>query len=356
MTKRLFRTAGFLAALGAAGWLAGCASLEGGGGGNDDKNAAQQVNGAGAVMASDPPARAGAPFVLIVMPPSAPFQEVRRSLTAELKRSFNVKTFVVAPGVGAPALKAAVQETAPQCVVLMNNNSVRLYRDYQRAQPPASTPPAVIVMTTFLEDIRQELSRATGISYEVPGVTAFVSLRAIVNKPVARVGVIHAKYERRFIERQKLLASKEHVALVPIQVSDDPTAAEIQEALAKFDRDRSVDALWVLNDNRLLRNGAFLSEAWRPGVDALGVPVIVGAAPLLEAEDRFGTFAILPDHDALGVQTANLILDVADDGWRVEDHPIELPLATITVVDVATARQKFGVRDTALQRIDRALQ
>jgi hypothetical protein len=355
MTKRLSRTTGLLAALGAAGWLAGCASLDGGGN-SDSKSAAQKVSESAAVMVPDPPSRPGTPFVLIVMPPSGPFQEVRHSLTAELKRGFNVATLVVTPGIGTPELKAALQRTAPQCVVLMNNTSVRLYRDYQRSQPPASTPPAVIVMTTFLEDIREEVSRSTGISYEVPGVTAFVSLRAIVNKPVARVGVIHAKYERRFIERQKLLASKEHVSLVPIQVSDDPSATEIQEALAKFDRDRSVDALWVLNDNRLLRNGAFLSEAWRPGVDALGGPVIVGAAPLLEAEDRFGTFAILPDHDALGVQTANLILDVADDGWRVEEHPIELPLATITVVDVATARQKFGVRENALQRVDRALQ
>jgi hypothetical protein len=347
------------ATLGLAGWLAaGCASVEKGGTATPQAASpgASAEEGVAAAALPDPPRRPDLPLALIVMPPSGPFQEVRRSLTTELKRSFNVATFIVSPGVGSDALAAAIQKEAPRCVVLMNNSSVRLYRDYQHAQPPGSTPPAIIVMAAFLEDIRGELSRATGISYEVPGVTAFVSLRAIVKTPVARIGVVHAKYERRFIERQKVLAAREHVSLVTVEVSNEPTASEIEDALAKLERERGIDALWVLNDNRLLKNGAFLNEAWRPGVESLGVPVIVGAAPLLESQDRFGTFAILPDHDALGVQTANLILDVADDGWRVEDHPIELPLSTITVVDVATAKQRFGLRDMAMQRIDRALQ
>ena len=69
----------------------------------------------------------------------------------------------------------------------------------------------------------------------------------------------------------------------------------------------------------------------------------------------FGTFAVLPDHVALGTQAANLIFDLADNDWRAEDHPIELPLSTVRVLDVRSARA-FGLRDDALIQVDRPLE
>src|SRR2546426_816710 len=82
------------------------------------------------------------------------------------------------PRTTAVELGAAIEAARPACLVLMNNSTVHLYRDYQRAHRGARFPPAVVVMTSYLEDIRGELVRATGISYEVPGVTALVSLRS----------------------------------------------------------------------------------------------------------------------------------------------------------------------------------
>jgi hypothetical protein len=213
--------------------------------------------------------------------------------------------------------------------------------------------PAVVVMTSFLEDLRSDLENATGISYEVPGVTAFVALRSIIQAPVSRVGVIYPRHAVGFIERQKQLAAKEGVALLPAEVSPEPTAQEIKGAFARLKSDR-VDALWVLNDNRLLRDSAFLNEAWRPGIDSLAVPVIVGAEPLLKSVP-IGTFAVLPDHLGLGTQAANLILDLSDSGWRAGQHPVELPLSTTNALNVARARDHFGLREGALDRIDQVV-
>jgi hypothetical protein len=234
----------------------------------------------------------------------------------------------------------------------MNNSTLRLYRDYQRAHKGKTFPPAVVVMTSFLDDIKGELTNATGISYEVPGVTAFVGLRAIVKTPVSRVGVIHARYSQGFIERQRALATKEHVAVFPVEVSNQPTLTEIRNAFRFLKDVNHVDTLWVLNDNRLLKDGRFLVEVWQPEIEALKVPVIVGAGPLVSAQAAFGTFAVLPDHAALGVQAANLILDLAEEGWNAAAHPVELPLSTTSVLDVARAREHFGLRDDALKRVD----
>ena len=79
------------------------------------------------------------------------------------------------------------------------------------------------------------------------------------------------------------------------------------------------------------------------------------AQPLVNVQAPFGTFAVLPDHAALGAQAAIEILDLADDGWHTDDHPIDLPLSTISVLDVGQARSRFGLRDGALDHIDRPL-
>ena len=305
----------------------------------------------------DPPRRAGMPLVLVAMPAAVSFQATRQALVAEIGKTFDVATLTVEPSTPVAELAAAIAQQAPACLVLMNNATVRLYREYQRARPGATFPPAIIVMTSFLEDIRHELARATGIAYEVPGVTAFVGLRAILAAPITRVGVLHSRYSRPFIERQRVLAAKEQIDIVPVEIAaEQPTIADVRLALRSLREVHHVDAFWVLNDNRLLRDGPFLRDAWTPVLDSVGLPVIVGAAPLVNPDAPFGTFAVLPDHAALGTQTANLILDLAEDEWRIDRHPVELPLSTISVLDVAQARARFGLRPDALNRVDRPLE
>jgi putative ABC transport system substrate-binding protein len=335
----------------AGGW--GCASLRTGNKGAGD-HAAQTAVAAKAIV--DPPRRAGAPLLFVAMPMAPAFEEARQALVAEVSGTFDVTTFVVTQETRAADFHRALDAAAPVCVVLMNNGTVRMYRDYQRERAGATFPAAVIVMTSFLEDIRREIKRATGIAYEVPGVTAFVSLRSLVEAPVTRVGVVHSPYARAFVGRQRALASKEQFELISIELpAEAPTARDLQGALDALKRYHKIDVLWVLNDNRLLRDGRFLREAWMPALRSLGVPVVVGAAPLVNPSSPFGTFAVLPDHAALGAQTANMIFDLADNNWRTEDHRIELPLSTVKVLDVRSAKG-FGLREKALNEVDRPLE
>lgn len=305
---------------------------------------------------ADPPARPGRPLLFVAMPDSAHFHATRKSLLGEVKNGFDLVTFLVDPGTTSLGLGAAVEAAAPTCLVLMNNSTVRLYRDYQHSRPGRRFPPAVVVMTSFLEDIRGELINATGIAYEVPGVTAFVGLRAIINTPVSRVGVIHARYSRGFIERQRSLAAKEHVEMFPVEVSNQPTLNEIRDAFHFLKAVSRVDTLWVLNDNRLLKDGRFVVEVWQPAIERLKVPVIVGAAPLVSPQAAFGTFAVLPDHAALGVQAANLIQDLAEEDWDAAHHSVELPLSTTSVLDLAAAGERFGLRGDPRKLVDQVVE
>ena len=306
---------------------------------------------------ADPPTRAGPPLVLIAMPPSANFQDVRRSLLAEIQRDFNVATLTVTASTSLDELGATIQRWSPACIVLMNNTTVSLYREYQHAHPGTGKfPPSVVVMASFIDELRPTLINATGIAYEVPGVTAFVDLRSVIQAPVRRVGVVYRPSFRQFIARQKELADKEQIELVPIEVGKGVYADRLRSALHALLVDQKVDALWMLNDNELIKSSEYLDQTWRAELRNANVPLVVGVPNLVNPRTPLGSFAVVPDHGALGLQAANVIFELADNGWRAEDHAVELPISIKTLADVKQLRAKFGLKDDALQHIDRALE
>jgi putative ABC transport system substrate-binding protein len=303
----------------------------------------------------DPPAR-GEPRILIAMPDSANFLDVRKSLVSEIQKSFDVVTFIVTPGTAPDDMASAVQRVHPVCLVLMNNATMSLMAKYESNHPEQSIPPTVLLMASLIEELQSTLKRATGIAYEVPGVTAFVNLRSIIRGPVTRVGVIYRPALRRFVERQRGPAAKEHIEMVSVAVASEVGAEGLRDALDTLVKDQNVDAVWMLNDNALVRDARFRDEAWRAELNESNVPLIVGAANLVNPAFPLGTLAVVPDHEALGLQASNLIFELAEDRWNVEAHPVELPLSVKTVVDIKMVRDRFGLRPDALKHVDRAIE
>ena len=323
--------------------IASCATTGGG----------EAVPGVTAAAFADPLPRSGAQTILIAMPTLGEFVDVRRGLVTEVQKNFNVTTIAVTPETTAAQLGNAIDRTAPACVVLMNNSTFTLFKQYKESKGSAPVPPAVIVMASFIDRLRAALPHSTGIAYEVPGVTMIRNLRTIITAPVRKVGVIYRPVFRDFIEKQKELAAPEQIEIVAVEVPKDVSAGDLHAAITALAEKQKVDALWMLNDNGLIRDGRFLDESWRAALKDVKLPVIVGLPNLIDPLSPLGTMAVVPDHETLGLQTANLIFDVADDGWRVEDHAIELPLSVKTIVDIKQARESFGLQPDALRHIDR---
>lgn len=303
----------------------------------------------------DPPARPETKTVLIAMPESRNFLDARKGLVTEIKRDFNVVTFVVTPTTTVEQLAAAIEHTSPACLVLMNNGTLKLFQKLQAEAAGRPTPPAVVLMASFLEEARSRFKNTTGIAYEVPGVTAFMNLRAVVEMPINRVGVVFRPLFGRFIERQKALAAREHVELVPVAVPMDVSAEGLRSALERLAEQGNVDAIWMLNDNGLIRNGAFVAETWRSALRDAKIPLVVGVPNLVDPAEPVGALAVVPDHEALGLQAANLIFDLADNDWKISKRTIEQPLSVKTVVDLKQVRERFGLKPDALPHIDRPL-
>lgn len=308
----------------------------------------------GAARFADAPRRADVGAVLVFLPPSTHTREAWQSLRDELQESFDVVTRPVTEDSTDADLAREIAAVRPRCIVLMGNRPMNLYLAYQR-RVPGPFPPAVVVMASFFEEQRPLFGNTTGIAYEIPAITTIVNLRSFIHRPVQRVGVLYRPLFAQYVKKQRDLAAVEHVQLVPVEVSSDPGPYEIRRALDGLVRRDRVDAIWVLNDNALL-DPRLIAKGWLNVLHKRPVAVVVGVGSLVDPRLNFGSFAMLPDHAALGVQTANMVFNLADEDWNAERTPVELPVSVQSVVDLPWTRQHFQFREEAIERIDRVVQ
>ncbi|HWZ90154.1 MAG TPA: hypothetical protein VNW92_14925 [Polyangiaceae bacterium] len=293
--------------------------------------------------------------VLVCMPNTSQTREVWTGLSDDLGKHYKLVAVHAEAHEAGAAIAEGLRRHRPSGLVLMNNPTVGAYRALQKSSPQTAFPPAVIVMTSFLDGRQQHLSAATGISYEVPLITVVTNLRKLIANPIERVGVVLRPNLSGFVHRQAALAQREKIRVIEERISPSPNSSELKRALRNLKQ--HVDVLWVLNDDHLL-TPHLITEGWIPGLNERPwSPAIVGAASLVSPGQSFGTFAVLPDHTALGSQAASLLFDIADNGWKLpEDSQIQLPLSTTTAVDLVQARERFVLREDALQKVDRVLE
>jgi hypothetical protein len=293
--------------------------------------------------------------ILAFMPETEQTRQVWAGLTDELGQSFDLAAVRIDGKDAAETIARGIEQHRPAGLVLMNNPTVAAYRNYQHAERGRAFPPAVIVMSSFLEGQHNRPVATTGISYEVPLITVVTNLRKLIASRIDRVGVVQREPLSGFVSRQASLARLEQTAVVRETVGRNPNSSEIKRALRRLKQ--KVDAIWVLNDDRLL-SPHLIADGWLPGLNERPWrPTIVGAASLVSPAHSFGTFAVLPDHTALGAQAANLMFDIADNDWAVPSpEDPQLPLSTTTTVDLPQVLERFRLRDGALTQVDRILE
>lgn len=267
------------------------------------------------------------------------FQEVVQGITGDLEEDLSFVTVTLNKKSSASDIKSAIKKHKPKVIVLIENNSLKLYEKYQKENPKADFPPSVAVAALFVDRYLSKLKNATGIRYEIPAVTSIVNMRSVVSKPVKKVGVVHRDWMKSLIEQNAKYCRAEGIELVSISVPNKGKGLEskLKSGLKKLSKD--VDAIWVLNDNALL-NGKMIRSAWLPTIGKAKLPVIVGIRQILGTKLNFGSFAVVPDHYALGVQAASIIGEIMDEDWEIGDRDIEQPVSVKKVVNVAVLNNK----------------
>jgi len=293
--------------------------------------------------------------IVVFMPETPQTRDVWTGLTDELSQTFRLVAVRVETADDSEIIAQAMARHQPAALVLMNNPTVTSYREYQRRAPQRQFPPAVVVMTSFLEHQSRQLTGVTGICYEIPLITVVTNLRRLIVQQADRVGVVVRSPLRRFVSEQTRLALREKILVTEEVISAKPNPSEIKRAVRRLKQHN--DLIWVLNDNYSL-TPQLIAEGWLPALDERPwLPTIVGVGSLVSPRRSFGTFAVLPDHTALGAQAAGLVMNIADAGWVVStEASIQLPLSTTTTIDLAQARERFALRNDALQQVDNVLE
>lgn len=288
--------------------------------------------------------------LIVFMPDTRQTRDVWTGMTDEFNGEFDVRAVRIESSSDVESIRRGIERYKPSAAILMNNPTVAAFRRYEQSAAAKQRLPSFVVMASFLGQ-RQLGPQTTGIAYEVPLITVVTRLRQVLATAVDRVGVIHRPGLRTFVERQQELAAVERIRLVKIEVSARPNESEIKSALRSLKSEANV--IWVLNDDRLL-TPRLISAGWLIGLNERPFrPTIVGAASLISSAHAFGTFALLPDHVALGAQTASLVFDMEAESWAIDAERLpDLPLSTTTIIDYAMASERFQLRKDALEQVD----
>ena len=292
--------------------------------------------------------------VLVLMPDSSTSHDAFKGLSDELGDEFNISSQFVETTTSVEQLAQFISDAKPAGLVLMNNATVSLYRKYQ-LNTAGPYPAAIMMLTSFLQETSVGIQNATGISYEIAGITSFVTLRQLLYQPVEKVGVVYRPWAHRFIADQTLLAATEEIRIIGSQITGEGNIArEVKRAAYQLLTEEKVDAIWILNDNALLQKQT-IANGWLPALKRSLVPVVVNVASLVTTKVKFGSFAVLPDHVELGVQAANIIFDLQDQDWLVTKRFLEDPLAVETILLLEYSQKNFKLKPNALDRIDKLI-
>jgi putative ABC transport system substrate-binding protein len=203
--------------------------------------------------------------------------------------------------------------------------------------------------SAFVEELQPTIPNSIAVAFEAPAVTSLVAVRSLFDRRIDRVGVLYREHFAELIERQRQQLAEERITLVAESLGMTPSAAELQRGLRRLRR-QGVDALWVTNDDVLLSKG-MLSSVWLPFAERYPMPIVVGVPSLVGKQVHFGLYAATPDIEALGVQTADLVVKLRSRDYRVDDRRVLPPLSTRTYVDWELA-QHLGAKQPLENNVD----
>jgi hypothetical protein len=267
------------------------------------------------------------------------FEAGRNGLVNELKDEFAITDLKVNEATKADDIQEKFAATRPRSVVLIGNNSIRLYAQYvDKNKTEAGTVPVVAILALDVKRAVSGLPKVRCIAYETPMVTALVSFRRVMNMPIETVGVIYRKVSAEFVAEHARYCQREKIVVKGILVGDDAAGhrKEIANALKQLVKKDRVQAFWVPNDNIILKP-ELLVGVWLPLFAAEKVPVIVGVESLVRPEMEFGTYAVIPDPVAMGEQAAGLVTDLRDDGWKCDGTIVYPAISMYSVLNMKKA-------------------
>ena len=182
----------------------------------------------------------------------------------------------------------------------------------------------------------------TGISYEAPGVSAFVKLRSLLSKPISKVAVIFHSERKLFVENQTKYAHLETVEIIPKIIDKKITEQELIRFVKSVSETVNVDAIWVPQDDLILSQ-TMLENVWGPLAHKSKTPMILSVNRTPKNNNLLSSFVMLPELDSMGLQAAHVLYEIHENNWSIpENMDIAQPLSIVNHVDIDAAKRFFS--------------
>jgi hypothetical protein len=295
--------------------------------------------------------------IVIIRQEGRAFDDAVKGLCDELNGQFAIKEIIVDKRVSERGVNEKIRSINPKLVILMDNIAIGFYRKYQATLADGELPaPSISLLGVMINDAIAGLKNAEGISYEVPIVTSVISLRMIIGTPMRNVGVVYREFFKEFMSDNNVYCKKENIEITSIELPNKSGSYRdlLKKALVSI-MEKKVEAIWVPNDNVILQPDLIMN-VWIPMVKKHKIPVIVGVEALVTPQLNLGTFAVLPDHVALGSQAGGMVFDIMENNWIVSANKVDPPLAVYKIINLKQAKQLFNVTDEKLKSIDKKLE
>lgn len=295
--------------------------------------------------------------ILILRSKGQIFEETAQSLSDEIAESFSVREMIVDDSLDQDSLRRIITEISPKMIVLMNNTAINILKQYYKSLPDSIQPiPSLSLMAVYIKKSIQGLDNAMGISYEIPVVTAVTNLRSVLNKPITKIGVVYREFMVDFIKTNREYCKAENIELIEKVAwkEDKDYRSFLKTKLKELLKKDNVEALWIINDNAFLKPD-IIRDIWIPLLDKYKIPAIVGVEALVHPNINLGTFAVLPDHSALGIQAAEMIYIASENNWEIVERVVP-PLSVYKIVNMNLLLEHFKDENFVLENIDKILQ
>ena len=136
--------------------------------------------------------------ILVLRDSGDDFKSVVKGLRYECEDDFTVIDIVLDSSM--LSVKELMVSYKPNVVILLNNSVVTLYREYQNSLDDSVTPPpAVALMSLFVDKAILGMKNITGIRYEIPLITSVLNLPKPLSKSLKNIAVIHRPFLRGVI-------------------------------------------------------------------------------------------------------------------------------------------------------------
>ncbi len=266
-------------------------------------------------------------LIAIITKKGKDFEDLTKQITtSDLIDKFEFKEIQVTNATTYEEFQKAVKEANPKLMILMDNKSVSLAKEFYEKEK--SKIQSVAIMGLNYKTMLANEKNICGIAYEVPSYTLLTQFKfASEGKKLSNV----LSFYRGSVFSEFIKESKERLALEKITLNAVDVEKEGAGDVAGFLSSKGMemakdankyDAVYVILDSGLLTPELF-GNFWLKSSQESKVPYLVGAESLTSPKMNFAVFGMGPNLQDLASQTVQMVQSILEDGKKCEKIKVE---------------------------------